>query len=165
MGGSISFVLSNVFCVKMEFDIFTPVTPKLYKLFVDDIYNKRIKNQPGKVFHKLNDYHPNINLTRKLYPSKFLDVEILIKNCITETYVVESKILSHWLSAVHKEYKQNAILGDLHRAHKISNNFAFEKQCTKGKSLIINSLYNFIQSTFNLIQSTFNFKLAILIKT
>ena len=46
MGGPISVVLSNIFCSIMEFDVVKPLKPKLYKPYVDDIYSKRIKNQP-----------------------------------------------------------------------------------------------------------------------
>ena len=63
MGGPISVVLSNIFCQKMEFDVVKPLKPKLYKRYVDDIYSKRIKNQPDKLFGNLNNYHPNIKLT------------------------------------------------------------------------------------------------------
>ena len=65
MGGPISVFLSNIFCVKMEFDVATPLKPKLYKHYVNDIYSKQIKNQPDKFFEKLNNYHPNIKLTGK----------------------------------------------------------------------------------------------------
>ena len=44
MGGLISVVFSNIFCVKMEFDVAKPLKPKLYKRYVDDIYSKRIKS-------------------------------------------------------------------------------------------------------------------------
>ena len=103
MGGPISVVLSNIFCVKMEFDVVKPLKPKLYKRY-GDIYSKRIKNQPDKLFEKLNNYHPNIKLTIEVNPSKFLDTEILIKNGIIETSVVvkESKIPNHWSSVVPK---------------------------------------------------------------
>ena len=75
-------------------------------MHVDDIYSKRIKNQPDKLFEKLNNYHPNIKLTIQVNDSKFLDTEIMIKNAITETsfVVTKSKIPNHWLSAVSKKY-------------------------------------------------------------
>ena len=113
--------------------------------------SKRIKNQPDKLFGKLNNYHPNIKLTIKVNPSKFLDTEIMIKNGIIETSVPvkESKIPNHWSSAVTKKYKRNAILGDLHRAHKISSNFELEKQRIKKKYLSVNFPYNIVQFTFN----------------
>ena len=69
----------------------------------------------------MNNYHPNIELTIEVYPSKFLDTKIMIKNGITET-------LKHcWSSAVPEKYKRNAILGVLHRARKISSNFELQK--------------------------------------
>ena len=44
MGGPISVVLSNIFCVKIELDVVKLLKPKLYKRYVHDIYSKRIKN-------------------------------------------------------------------------------------------------------------------------
>ena len=151
MGGPISVVISNIFCVKMEFDIVKPLKPKLYKGYVDDIYSKRIKNQPDKHFEKLNNYHTNIKLTIEVNPSKFLDTEIIIKNGIIETSVAvkESKVCNHWSSSVPKKYQRNAILGDLHRAHKISSNFELEKQRIRKKYLSVNFRYYFMKSTFN----------------
>ena len=71
-----------------------------------------------------------------------MDTEIIIKNGIIETSVAvkESKIPNHWSSAVPKKYKRNAILGDLHRAHKISNNFELEEQHIKKKYLSIRTI-------------------------
>ena len=64
-------------------------------------------------------------------------MEIMIKNGIIETSVAvkKSKIPNHWSSAIAKQCKRNAILGDLHRAHKISSNFELEKQHIKKKYL------------------------------
>ena len=80
-----------------------------------------------------------------------MDTKIIIKNGIIEASAVvkESKIPNHWSLAVPKKYKRNAILGNLHRAHKIFSNFELEKQHIKKKYLRANFLYNFIQSTFN----------------
>ena len=107
-GGPVSVVPSNIFCVKIEFDVVKPLKPKLYKRYDDDIYSKRIKNQPDKLFEKLINYHPNIKLTIEVNPSKFLDTEIMIKNGIIETSVAvkESKIPNHWSSAVPKSIKE-----------------------------------------------------------
>ena len=119
MGGPISVILCNIFCVKMEFDVVKPLKPKLYKGYVDDIYSKRTKNQPDKLFEKLNNYPRNIKLTIEINPSKLLDTEIIIKNGIIELSVAvkESKITNHWSSAVPKKYKRNVILGDLQRIY------------------------------------------------
>ena len=120
MGGQISVVLYDIFCVKMKFDVVKPLKPKLCKRYPDDIYSKKIKNQPEKLLAKLNNYHPNIKLTIEVNPSKFLDTEIIIMNGIIETSLVvnESNIPYHWSSAVAKKYKRNAILGELHRGKK-----------------------------------------------
>ena len=146
MDGPVSVVLSNIFCVKIEFDVVKKLKPKPYKRHNDDIYTKQIKNQPDKLFEKLNNHNPNIKLTIEENPSKSLDMKI--KNGIIETSVVvkESKIPNHWSSAVPKRYKRNAIVGDLHRVHKTSSNFELEKQPIKKKYLRINFPYNFIQS-------------------
>ena len=49
----------------------------------------------------------------------------MTENGIIEASVVvkESKIPNHWSSVVPPKNKRNAILGDLHRAHKISSCF------------------------------------------
>ena len=54
----------------------------------------------------------------------------MIKNGIVETSVAvkESKIRNNWSSFLPKKYQRNAILGDLHRAHNISNNFEHKKK-------------------------------------
>ena len=87
MGGMISVVLSNIFCVKMKFDLVKPLKSKLYKCYVN-IYSKQIKDQADKLFEKLNNYYPNIELTIQVNPSKFVDMKITIKNGIIGTSVV-----------------------------------------------------------------------------
>ena len=130
----------------MEFDVVKPLKPIIHKRYVDDIYIKRIKNQPGKLFEKLNNYHPYIKLATEVNPSKFLDTEIMIKNGIIQTPVVvkESKRPNHWSSGVPKTIKRNAVLGDLYRAHKISSNFELEKQRVRKKYLCVNFPYNLL---------------------
>ena len=62
----------------------------------------------------------------------------MIKNGIVETSVAvkESKIRNNWSSFLPKKYQRNAILGDLHRAHNISNNFEHKKKRNKKKYLL-----------------------------
>ena len=95
MGGPFPLI---IFCVKIEFNVAKPLKSKLYKHYFDDIYSKQIKNQPDKLFEKLNNYDSNIKLTIEVNPSKFLDTEITIKNGIIETSVVvrESKVPDPW---------------------------------------------------------------------
>ena len=75
----------------------------------------------------------------------------MLQNCITETHVAvkECKVPNNWSSAVQQKYKQNAILKELHRSHKISSNFEFEKQLVKKKYFSINLCFSLIQSTFH----------------
>ena len=75
----------------------------------------------------------------------------MTQNCITETYVAvkECKVANNWSSAVQQKYKQNAILKELRRSHKISSNFEFEKQLVKKKYFSINLCFSLIQSTFH----------------
>ena len=63
----------------MEFVVVKSLKPKLYKRYVDDIYSKRIKDQPDKCLEKLNKYHPNIKLTTEVNPTKSSHTKITIK--------------------------------------------------------------------------------------
>ena len=77
---------------------------------------------------KLNDYHPKIKLTIEINPPKFLDTETIILNneVVTSVHRKESKLPARWESKVPKHYKRNTLLGELHRAKKISSNFQKE---------------------------------------
>ena len=76
MRGTLSVILSDCFMNKMERDIILPLKPKFYRRFVDDTYRRRKKNEPGELFSEMNFYHPNINLTIEINPSKFLNTKI-----------------------------------------------------------------------------------------
>ena len=58
--------------VKIESDVVKLLKPKLYKSYADDIYSKRIKNQPNKLFEKFNNYHLKTKLTIEVNLSKIL---------------------------------------------------------------------------------------------
>ena len=98
--------------------------PKFYCRYVDDTYNRRKKNQPDELFERMNKYHPNINFTAEVNPSKFLDTKIYRDNneikCIG--YHKETKLPSQWTSAVPKHCKKNVSIGDLHRVKNLSSN-------------------------------------------
>ena len=80
MSGTPSVTLLDHFMNKMEKDVVIPLKPKFYCRYVDDPYNRRNKNQPDELFQKMNKYHPNINLTVEVNPSKFLDTKIYRDN-------------------------------------------------------------------------------------
>ena len=100
-----------------------PLKPKFYRRFVDHTYRRRKKNEPDELFSKMNCYHTNINLTTEINPSKFLDTKVARnKNEIKcFSHHKDNKLPFHWNSAVTRNYKKNVIVGDLHRANKISS--------------------------------------------
>ena len=57
----------------MKNDVVVPYKPIFYRRFVDDICSRR-KLGNGDLFDGLKYYHPNIKLTIKVSPSKFLDI-------------------------------------------------------------------------------------------
>ena len=123
MGDTLSVTLSDCFMNKMERDIVLPLKPKFYRWFVNDTYRRKKKNEPDELFSKMNSYHPNINLTIEINPSKFISTKIAqnkneIKCFFHHKY---NKLLFHWKSAVPRNYKKNVIVGNFHRANKISS--------------------------------------------
>ena len=111
--------------VKIEIEVVRPLKPLFYSRYVDDIYNRRKKDEFDKDFHALNNYHENIKLTIEINPSKFLDTQLINiegKYTITKVYRKESKIPIHWSSKIPKRYKRNTITTDLHRAGNIASN-------------------------------------------
>ena len=105
----------------MENDIVVPTKPKLFKRYVDDIINKRRKDVADCLFESFNNYHPNINLTIEIKPTKFLDTKIIYGNTglRTEVYRKETKLPVPWNSEIPKKYKRNVITADRHRAKRI----------------------------------------------
>ena len=75
MGGHLSVTLSDM--VKMKIDVFRPLKPFFYSRYVNDIYNRRRKDDFDEVFHALNNYRENVKLTIEISPSKFLDTQLI----------------------------------------------------------------------------------------
>ena len=120
MGGPLSVILSDIWMTKMENEIVIPKQPKFYKRYVDDIINRRKINEPDELFHDLNNFHNNINLTIEVNPTKFLDTKLSIINGKVSTSVNRktTKLPVPWSSRIPKRYKRNAIIGDLHRSKR-----------------------------------------------
>ena len=78
MGGPLSVTLSDIYFLKMEIDVVRPLKPLFYSRYVDDIYNRRRKDEFDDVFNALNNYHENIKLTIKISPSRFLDTQLIL---------------------------------------------------------------------------------------
>ena len=128
MGGPIPVVFSDIFMNKMKRDIVIPIAPNLNKRYLDDTFAKQKKNKPDDLYNALNNYHPNVNLTIEVNPKKFLDTEIISNgnHFKTKVFHKDTKLATHWSSAVPKRYKRNSILGDLHRAKAIFSYFVDE---------------------------------------
>ena len=119
----------------MENNIVIPHRPIFYKRYVDDITNGWKKHEEDLLFKKLNNCHPKIKLTTEINPPKFLDTEIIILNneVVTSVHRKESKLPVPWESKVPKHYKRSTLLGEFHRAKRISSNFQKEVKNIKEK--------------------------------
>ena len=103
-----------------------------YRRFVDDIMNKRKKNERDVIFEDLNKYHSKINVTIQVNSCKSFDTKIISNkgNYSIEAFRKTSKLPVYWSSRVPKRYQQNAIIGDLHRSN---SNFEMEIKVIKPK--------------------------------
>ena len=106
---NVSYSLTNVWLLTID------------NWFVDDIINRRNKNQPDDLFQKLNSNHPNMKSTVEVKPENFLDTKIVFSNDVITTGLKRSKrkLPVHWSSKVPKRYKRNAINSDLNKATRI----------------------------------------------
>ena len=104
MGGPLSVMLSDIYMTKTERKVTEPTKRQFYKRFVDDIINKRHKDQPDNLFQELNSNHPKIKYTIEVDPDKFLDTKIIQENCIVTTEVnrKDRKLPVHWTSRIPK---------------------------------------------------------------
>ena len=87
MDGPLSVTLSDIYMAKMKDDVVEKYQPKFYKRYVDDIINRRRKNQVDLLFNDLNNYHQNIKLTLELNPKRFLYTNLEFQNGILITSV------------------------------------------------------------------------------
>ena len=96
-------------------DLVLPLKPKFYCLFIDDTYRRRKKNKPEELFSKVNSYHPNMNLTIEINPSKFLDTKIPAnKNEIKcFSHHKDNKLPFHWKFAMPGNYKKYVVVETL----------------------------------------------------
>ena len=135
MGGPLFVTLSDIHMIRTENNVVIPEKPLFYRRFVDNITNRRKKNEHDINSENLNKYHLKINLTIEVNPCKFLDTKIFNNkgNITTEIFRKTSKLPVHLSSKFPMRYKQNAVIGDLHRSKKISSNFEMEIKVIKRK--------------------------------
>lgn len=79
MGGPLSVTFANIL-TKLENEIVRPTESIVYKRFVDDVINRRVMNQPDRLFNLMNNYHQNIRFTVEVNPAKFLSSHLFIGN-------------------------------------------------------------------------------------
>ena len=123
MGGPLSVRFSDIYMTKTDRKVVEPTKLQFYKRFVDDIINKRYKDQPDNLFQALYSNHPKIKYTIGVDHDKFLDTKIIQENSIatTEVNLEDRKLPVHWTSRIPKRYKRNSITSDLNRALRISS--------------------------------------------
>ena len=148
MGSPLSVVLSGIFMTKLEKDVVYAESPILYRRFVDDIFNRKKINVEDTLLPKLNSYHHKTKFTVKMKLDKFLDTKMKkSENGQYETSVHRNrKKPMHWTSKVPKKIKRNIITNDLHRAKKISTDFAKEKDIINLKYVNAGYPKRFIES-------------------
>ena len=148
MGGPLSVTFSDIYMIKMENDIVTPMKPIFYRRFVDEFTTEERKGENDMLFDRLNSYHPKIKLTLELNPSKFLDTKLICQNgfYVTRVNRKKTKLPIPWSSKIPKRYKRNTILGDLHRSKRISTSFEDEIQCIKQKFVKADYPLRFVNS-------------------
>ena len=136
---------------KTKSDVFNPSRPRFYKRFVDDVINKRNKNQTDDLFQKLNSNHLKTKYTVEVKPETFLDTKIVYSNDVITTEVKrnEGKLPVHWSSKVPKRYKRNAIISDLNRATRTASFPADEIPKIKQKFLNADYPGRFINIVIN----------------
>ena len=98
MGGPLSVTFSDIHMTRTEINVVRPEKPLFCRCFVDDITNRRKKNEHDIIFENLNKYHPKINLTIEVNPCKFLDTKIINNkgNITTDVFRKTSKLSVHW---------------------------------------------------------------------
>ena len=112
-----SVVLGNIFMSKLEKDMVSPMKRMLYRRYVDDIYLRRIRNQPDLLYENLNKYHKNIKFTIEVNPTRFIDTKINFdenQTVSTEVYRKTNSLPIHWSSKTPKRYKRNTINTEMH---------------------------------------------------
>ena len=91
IGGPLSAIFSDIYMTKTEKKVVEQTKRQFYKRFVDDIINKRYKDQPDNLFQTLNSNHPKIKCIIEVDPHKFLDTKIIQENGIATTEVNKKK--------------------------------------------------------------------------
>ena len=121
MGGPLSVTLADIHLIRTENDVVKPLKPLFYKRYVDDIYSRRKKNCTDQLYHELNNYHPNINLTIEINPKNFLDTQVVIKKKKKKLLYIE--MVPNYQCHGHQISLNNINQTQLTQAYIIQNEF------------------------------------------
>ena len=136
MGDTLSITFSDCFMNKLERCVL-PLQPKFYRRFIDARAGGERKMNQRAIF--------------KIRFEKFLVTKITRnKNKIKcFPHYKDNKLSFHWKYAMPKIYEKTDIVGDLHRANKISSNLEQEIFVIKAKYLKAGYPHAFINDVIN----------------
>ena len=103
------------------------------------------------MFHRLNNYHPNIKLTIEVNPITFSGTKLTNISGPNKFKVfwIKTKLPSPWTCKTKKRYKRKTINGDLPRSKRILSNFDEEILLIKEKFMKADYPLPFINSLVN----------------
>ena len=99
----------------------------------------------------MNTYHINIKFIIEISLKKFLYTKIFRTSNQIQCFMYqkENKKPIHWNLAVPKRCKRNVIIGDVHRAKRISCDFDYEILVIKSKCIEAGYPPKFVTSVIN----------------
>ena len=152
MGSPLGPTLANFFLGVIEcklLDKDSPIHPKFYRRYIDDIYCIFDSSQDYKAFHGiLNSLHPNLNFTIETTEGSlpFLDVEIKLIDDHVETCIYRKSthtgVLLNYEAIAPLKWKRGLVLCLLHRAYNTcSNSVLFRKEVSILRTMFTNNGY------------------------
>ena len=79
---SLHVIFFDTYMTKIERKVVEPTKTQFYENLIDDVINKRCKEQPDNLFQALNSNHPKIKYTIKTNPDNFPDTKIITNSLI-----------------------------------------------------------------------------------
>ena len=138
-------------CLREVIKHITP-PPPYFGLYVDDGFCRHKKGAHVDIGRDLNNFHPKLKFTVENEPSRFLDSEFVKSNSTQfsiKVFQKPNKLPIHWTSQTPRRYKRNAIICELHRAFRISDDFDSEVIRIKSKYANAGFPLAFIEETIS----------------
>ena len=152
MGSPLGPTLANFFLGEIECKLLnknSPVHPKFYKRYIDDIYCIFDSSQDYRAFHEIiNSLHPNLRFTVETTEGSlpFLDVEIQLKDDHVETWIYRKSthtgVVLNFEAIAPVKWKRGLILCLLHRAYNTcSSAELFHNEISNLRTMFLNNGY------------------------